>query len=98
MTRERTAQAALADANQRLLSLVSINSDAIFTFDKTGACVDANPSAEAVTGLSRDALLGTGLHAVARDGLFPRGERFPRSLRVAHSSSRRACAAATARR
>ncbi len=80
VTRERVAQAALADANQRLFSLVSINSDAIFTFDCAGACVDANPSAEAVTGLTRDALLGTGLHAVAKDGLFPRGERFPNAL------------------
>jgi diguanylate cyclase (GGDEF)-like protein/PAS domain S-box-containing protein len=80
VTRERTAQRALENGNQRLASLIAHNSDAILTFDRAGTCVEANPAAEAVTGYRRTDILRGGLRNVAPDGLFPDGDRFPEKI------------------
>ncbi len=79
-TRERTAEAALEDTHVRLQALLKTNSDAVFTLDRSGACVDANPAAEALLGYAHDELLGDGFAEAAREGLFPEGERFPERL------------------
>jgi len=79
VTQEHAATAALADAHFRLQTVIAANGEAIFTFDLRGWCVDANPSAEALCGLTRAEMFGFGLHA--RTGAaFPSGEPFPQVL------------------
>jgi PAS domain-containing protein len=79
LTQEHAATAALADGHVRLQLLIAANTEAVFTFDLRGECVDANPAAEVLFGLTREEMLGLGLHA--RTGLaFPNGEVFPRVL------------------
>jgi diguanylate cyclase (GGDEF)-like protein/PAS domain S-box-containing protein len=79
LTQEHAATAALADAHVRLQSLIAANTEAVFTFDLCGSCIDANPAAEALFGLTREEMLGSGLRA--RTGAaFPSGEAFPQVL------------------
>lgn len=84
VTAERSVQAALADENARLQSLIAIDSDAILTFDRSGTCVAANPAAETITGYSRSELLRFGFATMAPDGTFPGGVPFARRLTGEH--------------
>ncbi len=79
LTQEQAATSALADAHVRLQLLIAANTEAVFTFDLRGQCVDANRAAEALFDLAREDMLGFGLRA--RTGAaFPSGEPFPQVL------------------
>jgi diguanylate cyclase (GGDEF)-like protein/PAS domain S-box-containing protein len=80
VTVERTAQSALADENARLQSLISIDSDAILTFDRRGTCIDANPAAETITGYPRSELLQFSFDAMAPGGTFSHPISFTRTF------------------
>jgi len=84
VTVERNAQAALVDQNARLRSLISIDRDAILTFDRLGACIDANPAAETMSGYSRAELLHTDFTTMAPPGTIPGGVPFAEALTAAH--------------
>ncbi len=83
----RDAREVLVKANRRLDSVISNNSDAIFTLDANGSCTDVNAEAGKRFGASRHELLGFGFDLVSSSGLFPRGQRFPSEL--AHGDAMR---------
>ena len=80
LTPFREAQDVLTTANQRLDSLVTNNSDALFTLDANGTCVDVNPKAIDHFGYAKDELVGSGVFKLAAPGLFPDGDPFPAAL------------------
>jgi diguanylate cyclase (GGDEF)-like protein/PAS domain S-box-containing protein len=84
-TAERAAEGALGELHQRLQSLVDGNNDAVFTLDRTGACIAANAAAEALTGRSSADLCAGGLLQFAGGTLFPSREAFPERLLAGES-------------
>lgn len=80
LTREDAAAAALGDTHDRLRSLVDANTDAIFTLDRAGRCIDANAAARTLVDYPRADLLGEGLWTVAGGAVFPSDDRFPETL------------------
>jgi diguanylate cyclase (GGDEF)-like protein/PAS domain S-box-containing protein len=84
VTVERTAQAALVDQNARLRSLISIDGDAILTFDRLGTCIDVNPAAETISGYPRRELLQLDFTKIAPPGTFPGNVSFAERLTAAH--------------
>jgi diguanylate cyclase (GGDEF)-like protein len=79
VTQEQAATAALADAHFRLQTLIAANGEAVFTCDTRGWCIDANPAAEALCGLTRSEWFGFGLH-LRTGAAFPGNEPFPQAL------------------
>ncbi|MBD5633076.1 MAG: PAS domain S-box protein, partial [Candidatus Eremiobacteraeota bacterium] len=82
LTRIHATHEALSNANQRLHSLLSNNSEAVLTIDGAGRCVDANPAAIALFGYERSDLLELGFLAAARDGFFRQDGSLPEQLRT----------------